>query len=303
MTLSFRLFKIWEFVATRAPVIFGHKFYKKYIGTIKGNIATFYLGKKFVPKISKLSPEISTRESPETIWQFWDKGVDKAPEVVRACWRTVEKHKENKKQIILDMQTLPNYTDLPGIIYDRLRKNEMSMQSFSDVIRINLLKNQGGYWMDSTDYMTAPIPKFIEMQPFFIFHDRIITPKTFIQSCFIRSEKKHFLAVAHNDLMIKYWTIEDTQIDYFTFHLMFRALIKYNKYAHKLYLKMPYIDQESIHRVSGGSHKVSKKLITKFDADKYANLIKDNFFQKLTFKGIPEDLPSDSFLAQMIKMA
>ena len=70
---------------------------------LKGDIAKNYL-RPYVKKITKLdinkNSEIKEIET-YTIWQFWDKGIENAPNIVKSCVASIDKYEPNKRHIHL----------------------------------------------------------------------------------------------------------------------------------------------------------------------------------------------------------
>lgn len=90
------------------------------------------------------------------IWIFWWQGEKSMPPVVRACYKSVLKHKENHKVVLVTEDNVKEYVDIPEQIYTLASKEKISITHLSDVVREHILYQQGGIWMDATLYMTAP---------------------------------------------------------------------------------------------------------------------------------------------------
>ncbi|MDR2269151.1 MAG: capsular polysaccharide synthesis protein [Rickettsiales bacterium] len=241
----------------------------------------------------------------EKIFALWFQGEKNAPPLVQSCWRSIRRNCP-QKLIILDDKTLPDFINLPGYIIDKRRNGKIKTANFSDIARMELLHNHGGYWMDSTDFVTAPIPKFISDSDFFVF---LTGPKicsySFIQSCFIRSRKNTYLINALREVVFEYWKYEPKSIDYFTFHLLLRALVENNPIAAMEFTKMPHVNQDPTHRLwfqegaADGHYWADKP----FDRKKFDELTSGAFFQKLNFKDKNAQYPiPESFADVIIKM-
>jgi len=155
----------------------------------------------------------------------------------------------------------------------------MRYAHFSDLLRLNLLKNHGGVWMDATVYMTNFIPKHIINHDFFVFLTGKLTdfPYSFAQNCFIRAKIGSFLCEAWYKICIEYWKNEAKRIDYFQHQLMFKTLVFKNQIARDLFEKMPHLSEDETHQLIGN------KLIMKFDADEWERIRKTSFFQKTRY--------------------
>ena len=51
---------------------------------------------------------------------------------------------------LIDKNNYRKFTDIDNIILTDFEKGKISIQVFSDILRFNLLKNNGGIWIDST---------------------------------------------------------------------------------------------------------------------------------------------------------
>ena len=201
-----------------------------------------------------------------------------------------------KKHIILNNDNLSNFTDLPGFIFDRFKAGEIWPAHFTDIVRLEVLHKNGGIWMDATNYMTAPIPEYIDTEPFFIFHAISEgSPYSFIQNCFIKSDKNAFLLDGWLAMMLEYWKRENKKIDYFQHQLMFKALVQADPRAAKLYAQMPLIDQKTTHQLS------LEKMLEPFDQKRWDEIKNSSFFQKLRYQ-FP-NIPTGSYLDVLTKAA
>lgn len=247
----------------------------------KAKILTDYFARKYLPATANLVEKEVAVATPETIWQFWDNPSGRTtPGIVKASLKSVDKFKGNFEHKVLDRSTLEDYSDLPGYVLDKFRKGQIDHTHFSDLLRLNVLKNHGGIWLDATGYMTGFIPEYILDAEFFVFltGERTHFPYSFIQSCFIRAKKGAFLCDAWYRMCSEYWKKETRKLEYFQIHLMFKALVEENRTAWKLFEKMPHISEDGIQQLIGN------KLLEKFDANEWERIKKASFFQKTTYK-------------------
>ena len=221
----------------------------------------------------------------ETIWQFWDNPAgQKTPDIVTACMKSAEKHRGDFRLKVLNLETIGKYSDLPGFVHDRLKDGRMRFAHFSDLLRLNLLKNHGGVWMDPTCLMFAEIPKYITEQEFFVFLTDRMThfPYSFMQNFFIRAQKGAFLADIWYRMCIEYWKNESTEIEYFQHQLMFKALVENNETARALFEKMPHVSEDEMMQFIGDRH--FTKLLEQFDPAEWDRIQKESFIQKTTYR-------------------
>jgi hypothetical protein len=249
--------------------------------SFKADALTGYFAREYLPLTDNPAKKQISAENPETIWQFWDNPTEQAtPEIVNASFRTVEKFKGNFDHKILNNLSISDYSDLPGYVFDRFKKRQMDYAHFSDLLRLNLLKNHGGIWMDATDYMTDFVPEDIIHQDFFVFLTGDLThfPYSFMQSCFIRARKGVFLCEAWYEMCVEYWKKETKRMDYFQIHLMFKTLVLKNPSAQRAFAEMPRRSDDEIHQLTG------KRLFEDFNATEWERVRTMSFFQKTTYK-------------------
>jgi len=265
---------------------------------VKAKILTNYFARQYLSAVKYLEQKEIAIETPETIWQFWDNPAGKTtPEIVKSSLESVKKFKGNLEHKILNNKTFENYSDLPGYVMDKFKKRQIDYAHFADLLRLNLLKNHGGIWMDATAYMTDFIPNYIIDEDFFVFLTGEMTrfPYSFMQNCFIRGKKGSFLCEGWYLMCIEFWKKQTKTIDYFQHQLMFRALVENNPTAKKLFNKMPHINEDE-------THQLLRKLLEKFDAKEWERIEKTSFFQKTTYK-IPNGIDySNTYFSKLSKV-
>jgi len=263
--------------------------------SVKTAFLVDYFARKYMPSVNRLTQKQITVENPETIWQFWDNPVGQTtPDIVNASIRTVEKFKGNFKHKVLNNSTIGDYSDLPGYVFDRLKNGKMIYAHFADLLRLNLLKNHGGVWMDATLYMTDFIPKYIIDSDFFVFLTGNLThySYSFMQNFFIRAKKGSFLCEAWEQMGVEYWKKEYRAIDYFQHQIMFKTLVFKHPPAQKLFAEMPYVNEDEVLQFVDS-------LFTTFDANEWDRIKKISFLQKTTYK-IPDiDIYQDTYFSKL----
>lgn len=70
--------------------------------------------------LSPIQPELVNKK---IIWQYWGQGVDKCPDIVTKCFKSVDGFKNDYQVIRLDDSNLFDYLNLPEFIYEK-RKNK-----------------------------------------------------------------------------------------------------------------------------------------------------------------------------------
>ena len=86
----------------------------------------------------------------KNIFIFWWDGFDNAPYIVKKCRESVYKYYSDFNIIDIDKNNYNKYTELDKKIIEGFENNKISVQTFSDILRFNLLKCNGGMWIDAT---------------------------------------------------------------------------------------------------------------------------------------------------------
>lgn len=236
--------------------------------------------RRYAPAVEKIVPEtVDTAEEPERAFTIWYQGEDAAPELVKACFRSMRR---NLKQelVVLDENTLFDWITLPEHIVRKWKEGKIPHTQFSDICRIELLFEHGGLWFDATDYVTAPVPQYIMDEDFFLFMagSRIRGSYAFIQSCFIRGRKGNKVLGVWREANSIYWKEENSKINYFIHHLLLKLSVDVNGIARDSFSKMPYVEQDPTHALWGDHCNDD------YDEKRFAELTSGAFFQKTNYK-------------------
>lgn len=299
-----------RFYATCKIVLFGHVFNplwwsREHRRARRCKILTSVLPqyfKRYLPAAAAI-PErkIINNDSNDKIWTIWQQGEEKAPALVKACFRSIRK---NCKQelIVLDDTNIFDYITLPQEIVEKYKAGKIKRAHFADICRVELLYEHGGYWLDSTGFATASIPDWIEDQDFFVYlaGQNVGSPYSYMQNCFIRSRKGAYLLDAWRAMILDYWIHENREFDYFMHQLMFKTLVENDARAKKYFAKMPHVDQDPTHALwwAYGAKPFDKKT---FD-----DVTSGAFFQKTTYnspwaKNIRAGTVADEMINKMYK--
>ena len=140
-----------------------------------------------------------------TVFVYWNTGLDSMPKIVKMCYENLVKT-TTLNVVLIDSQNIKRYSTIPEKIYSLVEKKIISYTLFSDLLRINLLSiHKNCIWLDATCFLYKDFPKDIFSNKFLsvypgknksIFHD---IPKfyyapdiKFGQSYFLVGEKNIF---------------------------------------------------------------------------------------------------------------
>lgn len=236
-------------------------------------------------------------EEPERAFSIWFQGEEQAPPLVKACFRNMRRHL-SQELVVLDENTIFDWISLPDYIVRKWKEGKIPHAHFSDICRVELLYRHGGVWLDATDYVTAPIPKYIMDEDFFMYVTSGVEIRgsySGVQNCFIHSKKGNQLLGIWREAIHLYWKNENRKINYFVHHLLLKLAVQNNEVASNLFDKMPKVLQDP-------THVVWNHYLEKFDQHSFDEMTKDAFFQKTSYKSKSiSNLPEDSLGAHMIQ--
>ena len=264
---------------------------------LTAKVVTKYF-KRYLPAVDSVKETTPIKDDKnDKIFTIWLQGEDKAPALVKACFRSVRRHCK-QELVVLDEKTIFDYITLPKEIVKKYKDGKIGHAHFADICRVELLYQYGGYWLDSTAFVTAPIPKWIEDEDFFVYltgnnYNIGGSPYSFMQNCFIRARKGAFLLAAWRAMILDYWMHENHTFDYFMHQLLFRTLVVNDERAKKYFDKMPHRPQDPTH-VLWWTYQNQP-----FNQETFDQVTSGAFFQKTTYRGSENPVPG-SFADVMI---
>lgn len=118
---------------------------------------------------SKEIDEKQTNLFPKVIYFLWIQGLDNAPPIIKKCYETWKIQNPGWEIVIIDHTNINKYMDL-----SYLDNPNMSVQAFSDIVRLRLLSTHGGVWADATCCCMRPIDTYINdiKSDFWMYHGR-----------------------------------------------------------------------------------------------------------------------------------
>lgn len=141
----------------------------------------------------------------KTIWTLWFQGWDNAPEVSKKCLQSWKYHNPTWDIKELNLNNLSEYIDISKEIPE-LNLSKINKLCYSDIVRLFLLKNYGGVWVDSTTFCNKPLDDWIPEQTYLFknpYDDFRMVSSWFISSG--EEGKRSYIINKWYETMIKYW--------------------------------------------------------------------------------------------------
>lgn len=177
------------------------------------------------------------------IWVCWMQGYDNAPIIVKKCIDSI-KISTNHPVNIITKDKIDTFIHLPDYIMEKYNKQIITNAQFSDILRMCLLSQYGGLWIDATIFIPGKLPEKIFQYQFYTCKRK---PQksgyvsnymwtSFLNGC----QKNCIVQKVVNDLFLAYWEKYDYLIDYllvdYFMMLVYRNLPK----AKQLIDNVPY---------------------------------------------------------------
>ena len=93
------------------------------------------------------------------IWTCWFEGRENAPPLVKKCLKSWERNNPGWEFHCLDATTVERYVPLRQ--YVDLDRQSLTAASLSDIVRILLLHEFGGVWVDATLFCNQPLDEWL----------------------------------------------------------------------------------------------------------------------------------------------
>ena len=214
------------------------------------------------------------------VWVCWFQGMDNAPPIVKKCVQSISEQVGNENLTIITMDNIEDYVTLPKYIVEKWKKGIISNTHLSDILRLELLINYGGLWLDATTFVTGEIPKYIYDNDLFMYrlsdaNDKAIRYNTWL----IYATKNNRVLKMVRDLLYEYWKRENRLKEYFLIHLFITLVLE--KYPD---------DFNTMFRISDSDSNILylNYFNEPYCEETYSNIVKTTSIHKLTYKNLDE---------------
>lgn len=155
------------------------------------------------------------------IWVCWLDGVDEAPPLVKQCIKSIENAAGKHPVHVITWENFSQYVLIPKYILEKVNNGIIQKAHFADVLRIFLLEQYGGLWLDSTIYCNGLLPDYYFNSYFFTCKSPkqeigCISMNRWTTFC-IGGKQNNVFFKAMKDFFTEYWRYEKHAIDYLFF--------------------------------------------------------------------------------------
>ncbi|PMO99177.1 hypothetical protein BCS96_10275 [Vibrio breoganii] len=225
------------------------------------------------------------------IWVCWFQGMNNAPDIVKSCYES-QIRLEGKEVVLIDNENFKNYTNFPKHIIDKWESGLIPPAHFSDLLRVELLCEHGGIWLDATIYCSEKyLPKYLEESWFFCFQK--LKPGSqgsslLVSSWALSSVKNNPILTLLRSVLYEYWERKNNLADYFMFHHLLSFILQCNP-ALKNHIKPSC---NSIPQI------LLTKLNEEFDSEMFEHITSLSLIHKTTYRNI--DITRETFARYII---
>lgn len=212
------------------------------------------------------------------VWICWLQGMENAPELVQRCYRSLRENLPDRDAVVLTEENYKDYVNFPEHICRKIESGVITRTHFSDLLRLELLLNHGGTWIDATVFCSGgQIPGYMLDSDLFMFQKLkpgLDGSATCISSWFITACTNHPILALTRDLLYRYWEKHNSLVDYFLIHDCFQLAIE----------KYPQLWKAVVPFPNSVPHILLLRLFEPYDSDMWDAVRNQTPFHKLTYK-------------------
>lgn len=257
-------------------------FKKKYV-----DMVITYLSEEFkdiIDKYKSLEHPIQTSNLKsnikEPIWICWWQGEENCPEIIQCCINSVRKNSNGHEVILINKENYNKYIKMPDYILDKLNRNMITITHFSDLLRVSLLDEYGGLWVDASLYLSGEISYDIFKKEFFTRKITNYVGENVAQgrwSAYLFGGAPNCILFSFlREVFLKYWENNNILINYFFIDFSIEIAYKNISEIKKL------IDNNAPNNPQ--IHELALKLNDTYNEEALKEITKDTIFHKLTYK-------------------
>jgi Capsular polysaccharide synthesis protein len=184
---------------------------------------------------------------PKIIWMLWLQGWQLAPRIVQACRRSWEINNPDWDIHYLDRLNVAYLIDNCRV-RAALDDLDQPAEACSDRLRIALLAQHGGVWVDATTYCLRPLSDWLfeVLESGFFAFDRPGADRL-LSSWFLAAKSDNYIVQRWAERTLEYWEGRRYRHHYFWFHYLFGTEYEKDQAFRIIYDKIPKISAAGPH--------------------------------------------------------
>jgi len=262
--------------------------------------------KKLAPLVDKALSEYSSSlrqesiDNDRTIWVCWLQGEDKMPPIPALCLKNIRQNANGHKVQVITKDNIGQFVTLNPVIIKKYKEGKIKNCHFADILRVCLLSQRGGLWLDATLLCTAPIDDVFFDRDFYTI--KLRPYGNFISQCrwavyCLSAKRGNRLFALLEKLFTEYILSNDYFIDYFLFDHFIDML-----YQRDEEIKIMI---DSVEQSNPAIQRLSSLILSDYNRLEWASMTENTSIFKLNWRSVSEQqvLPAgpDSYYNKLCK--
>lgn len=245
--------------------------------------------KRLLPLVKNTIKEYSnqgisySKDWNNTIWICWLQGEENMPPIISLCLHNIRRYANGHEVKVITQANFAEYVEIDPVILKKYDEGIIKNCHFADILRICLLAQKGGLWMDATLLCTSPIDSAFFEKDFYTI--KLVPYGNFVSQCrwsvyCLSAKSGNKLFVLLEKLFSVYLEENDYFIDYFLF----------DQFIDMLYNNDPEIKSmiDNVEQSNLGIQNLNPILLKSYDRTIWENLTCDTSIFKLSWKSYSE---------------
>lgn len=163
----------------------------------------------------------------DPIWIYWNNGIEKAPDIVKACYRSVSQF-YGDRIVLLSDKNIGEYITMPKIIEEKKNSGTLTLAHYADLVRFALLEHFGGLWVDATIFLSGKIPDQVFNSSFFVMQNSLglLDNPVLYPVWFIRAKKNNVTMRRIRNVAFAYFLKGKRVIEYLVSNIILTKVIR-----------------------------------------------------------------------------
>ena len=184
------------------------------------------------------------------MWVCWWQDLDEMPEIFKLCYESIKRNIPSDKMVLrlISLENCLQYVTFTESIIQKFNEGKISYTHLADCLRAELLYRYGGMWIDTTYFMTQPIPDIaMKSKPIYTLRyeypiwETDITQGRWSGNLWC-AEKGNVLFQFLMESDWYYWEVEDRVIDYYLIDYIIATAVEMIPGVREMIEQCPYCE-------------------------------------------------------------
>ena len=245
--------------------------------------------------LSDCDPSMKNR-----IWICWWQGIENAPDLVKACVSSIQKHAAGHVVTIITEENYRQFVNFPQWVEDKYQAGMISRTNYSDLLRLSLLAKYGGMWLDATFFCRgADVNTYFENALWSIkrpdYKHASVAGGYFAGYSLCCAYDNRWVFATIRDFFLNYWKENNMLVDYLLIDYMIVLVQRKDLRIAELFADIP--------PNNAGCDELVKILNKPYDEAIWNEMTKETYLFKLSWKQnyVMEADGRETFYAKLIK--